>query len=442
VELVMRKCILLLSILLFAQTLYSASPGPNIIIILADDLGVGDLGFNGSPIRSPNIDRLAREGAYLSDFYASANVCTPSRAGLLTGRYAIRMGLADSVIEASSKHGLPADETTLAEMLKLNGYRNALIGKWHLGHSPEYWPTRNGFDYYYGLPYSNDMTPLALYRGEEKIEEPVEQASLTQRYTSEAIEFINRNQDQPFFLFLSHTFPHIPIHASVGFKGKSQAGVYGDAVEELDWSVGEIMKALDNQSLNKNTLVFFSSDNGAWFEGSNATFRDMKGRTGDGAYRVPLIAWWPDKIQAGTVSKGISMNIDIMPTISALIHNRPDEIHDFDGRNIWPLLQGSKKSPHKVLYLFNNEDVAAVRTQDWKYLTRGYYKKNYIAFDRIKEKMGFAYDLLFDMRLDHPERYSQAENRPKILKLMSSKLEQGRDIFDSMRSKPEPKVFP
>ena len=438
----MRKCILLLSILLFAQTLYSASPGPNIIIILADDLGVGDLGFNGSPIRSPNIDRLAREGAYLSDFYASANVCTPSRAGLLTGRYAIRMGLADSVIEASSKHGLPADETTLAEMLKLNGYRNALIGKWHLGHSPEYWPTRNGFDYYYGLPYSNDMTPLALYRGEEKIEEPVEQASLTQRYTSEAIEFINRNQDQPFFLFLSHTFPHIPIHASVGFKGKSQAGVYGDAVEELDWSVGEIMKALDNQSLNKNTLVFFSSDNGAWFEGSNATFRDMKGRTGDGAYRVPLIAWWPDKIQAGTVSKGISMNIDIMPTISALIHNRPDEIHDFDGRNIWPLLQGSKKSPHKVLYLFNNEDVAAVRTQDWKYLTRGYYKKNYIAFDRIKEKMGFAYDLLFDMRLDHPERYSQAENRPKILKLMSSKLEQGRDIFDSMRSKPEPKVFP
>ena len=420
----------------------NANKNPNIIIILADDLGVGDLGMNGSPIRTPNIDKLAKEGAYLSNFYASANVCSPSRAGLLTGRYPIRMGLADNVIEPDSKHGLPSTETTLAELLKDNGYKNALIGKWHLGHTREHWPTRHGFDYFYGLLYSNDMTPLALYRDEKIIEQPVNQTTLTQRYTKEAIDFINSNKGRPFLIYLAHTFPHIPLYASKNFKGKSAAGIYGDSVEELDWSVGEVIKTLEQQNLDKNTLVFFTSDNGAWFEGSNAAYRDMKGLTWEGAYRVPLIAWWPGQIQAGTVSSGISMNIDILPTILTLVDNHSSDIEALDGRNIWPLLQGDKNSPHEALYLFNNEDIAAVRTQDWKYIVRAYYKTRYIAFERIKEKMGFAYELLFDMREDRPERYSQAENRPDVLKQMMSKLQQGRDTFEPMRSKPAAEVFP
>ncbi len=229
---------LFLLLLCCTELIHATKSAPNIIIILADDLGVGDLSMNGSPIRTPNIDSLAKEGAYLNNFYASANVCTPSRAGLLTGRYPIRMGLADSVIEVNSKHGLPSSETTLAEVLQDKGYKTALIGKWHLGHNSEHWPTRHGFEYFYGLLYSNDMAPLALYRGDEVIEQEVDQPSLTQRYTKETSDFIVRNKNQPFFIYMSHTFPHIPLHASKKFKGKSAAGIYGDTVEELDWSVG------------------------------------------------------------------------------------------------------------------------------------------------------------------------------------------------------------
>lgn len=433
---------LILALVFLSQTLQASEQRPNIIIILADDLGTGDLSFNGSPIRTPNIDSLAKEGAYLSNFYASANVCSPSRAGLLTGRYPIRMGLADSVIEPGSTHGLAQTETTLAEVLKEDGYQTSIIGKWHLGHTPKHWPTAHGFDYFYGLPYSNDMPSLALYRGEEIIEQPVIQTTLTQRYSKEAIEFIAANKSQPFFIYMSHTFPHIPLYASKKFKGKSAAGIYGDAVEELDWSVGEIRAALETYHLDKNTLIFFTSDNGAWFEGSNAALRDMKGLTWEGAYRVPLMAWWPDHIKAGTVSSGISMNIDLLPTISALIGNQTVKTETLDGRNIWPLLQGAQDSPHDVLYLFNNEDIAAVRTQDWKYMVRAYYKTNYIGFEGIKEKMGFTYELLFDMRSDTPERYSQAENRPQELNKMITKLEQGREIFEPMRTKPPARVFP
>ncbi len=419
-----------------------ADTKPNIIIILADDLGMGDLSINGSPIQTPNIDKLAEEGARLSDFYASANVCSPSRAGLLTGRYPIRMGLANSVIEPESTHGLPAAELTLAEFLKQNGYHNSIIGKWHLGHTPEHWPTRHGFDYFFGLPYSNDMQPLALYRDEEIVEQPVNQDTLTRRYTDEAVKFIEENSDGPFFIYLAHTFPHIPLHASDKFRGKSKAGLYGDAVEELDWSVGEVIKALKQHHLDKNTLVFFSSDNGAWFEGSYAAYRDMKGLSWEGAYRVPFIAWWPDHIQAGTVSRAIAMNIDIFPTISAILTGKTAGLNTIDGRNIWPLLQGSDLSPHEVLYLFNNEDIAAIRTQDWKYMVRAYYKNRYIAFENIEEKMGFAYELLFDMTVSLPERYSQAENRPAVLNNMKNRLAKARQIFDPMRTGPMPEVFP
>ena len=419
-----------------------ASQQPNIIFILADDLGVGDLSLNGSVIRTPNLDRMAREGAYLDSFYASANVCSPSRAGLLTGRYPIRSGMAHKVIEPDSTHGLPAEEITLAELLQGENYTTSLVGKWHLGHTRDYWPTRHGFEHFYGLPYSNDMSGVALYRGQQKIEEPPLQATLTQRYTKEVVKIIKGKQDKPFFIYLSHTFPHIPLHASEQFKGNSRAGIYGDAVEELDWSVGEVLKTLEEEGLEKNTLVFFSSDNGAWFEGSNGRYRDMKGLTWEGAYRVPLIAWWPGQIKPGSRSAAMAMNIDILPTLAALVNKNWQPAEDLDGKNIWSVINGAAESPHEVLYLFNNEDIAAVRTQDWKYIARTYYKTRYVALERIKKAMGFEYELLFDMSGTHIERYSQAQNRPEVVKTMQSYLELGRAAFDPLRTLPKPKVFP
>ena len=431
------------ALLLCCSTIYAApAKRPNIIFILADDLGAGDLSLNGSVIRTPNLDRMAREGAYLDSFYASANVCSPSRAGLLTGRYPIRSGMAHKVIEPESTHGLPAEEITLAEMLQAQGYRTALVGKWHLGHTKEFWPTRHGFEYFFGLPYSNDMSGVALYRNKKKIEEPPIQSTLTRRYTEETIQLIQEKQDNPFFIYLSHTFPHIPLHASKQFKGKSRAGLYGDAVEELDWSVGEVMKALEENGLEQDTLVFFSSDNGAWFEGSNGTYRDMKGLTWEGAYRVPLIAWWPGQITAGSRSSAMAMNIDILPTIADIVNENWQSASMLDGKNIWPLLNGANESPHERLYLFNNEDIAAVRTQDWKYVARTYYKTRYVALERIRGAMGFDYELLFNMNDSQLERYSQAENQPMVLKMMQAHLEQGRGIFDPLRTLPEPEVFP
>jgi len=416
---------------------------PNIIIVLADDLGYGDLSISGNQlIATPHIDRMAREGVRLTGFYASANVCTPSRAGLLTGRYPIRTGLAYKVIEPDHAHGLPQEEITLAEILKDNGYRTAAIGKWHLGHMPDYWPTEHGFDYYYGLPYSNDMQPLALYRDLLKIEEPVDQRSLTERYTAEAIQFIEQNKDGPFLGYLPHTMPHIPLYVSDAFKGRSRAGLYGDVVETLDWSMGEIFAVLKRLDLDDNTLVLFTSDNGAWFEGSNGEWRQGKGTTWEGGYRVPLIARWPGRIPPGMVSDAISMNIDILPTVAALVGAPLPPDHEIDGRNIWSLFQGSPDTPHEFLYLFDNEDIAAVRTQRWRLVVRAYYRRNLAAFDTFQDALGFSYPLLFNMTAPHPERYSQARDNPDVLAALESYLTRGRSEFEPLRTKPAPRTVP
>jgi len=416
---------------------------PNIIIILADDLGYGDIGINGArQINTPYIDQLAREGVSLSSFYASANVCTPSRAGLLTGRYAIRSGLAYGVVEAEDGNGLPPDEITIAEILKPRGYRTAIIGKWHLGHSPQYWPTQQGFDYYYGLPYSNDMQDVALYRGTARIEDPVEQSTLTERYTAEAIRFIEENRSRPFFLYLAHTFPHIPLHVSDEFAGRSRAGLYGDVVEVIDWSTGQIVDALRRHGLDEDTLIVFTSDNGAWFEGSPGDARDAKGTTWDGGYLVPFVARWPGRIAAGTRSDALTMNIDILPTIARLAGARMPDGRIIDGRDLWEVTQGSERSPHEVLYFFNNEDISAVRTERWKLLMRTYYRTNLAAFERFKPGVGFDYWLLFDMRDPEPERYSRAREYPEILENMLAAWQRGREEFESLRLHPPPRLLP
>ena len=400
---------------------------PNIIVVLADDLGYGDLGVYGSTLlETPRLDAMAQQGVILTNFNASASNCTPSRAGLLTGRYAIRSGLAHQVLFVHDRHGLPREEVTIAEMLKPLGYRSAIIGKWHLGHTSEHWPTTQGFDYYYGLPYSNNQTPLALYRDDEKIEEPVEQATLTQRYTAKAIRFIEQNRDQPFFIYLPHTAPHVPLTVSEAFTGKSRGGLYGDVVESLDWSMGELLDALQRLGLDEQTLVIFTSDNGPYPQGSSGGLRGSKGTPWEGGYRVPFIARWPGNIPAGAISNGISMNIDILPTLQAITGAVLPPGLELDGKNINGLLQGSSSSPHEVLYYFSDERIAALRTQDWKMVVQARYR----GIDRRLPGHGVL--LLFDMQKDPMERYSMAMHQPDIWQELRTHLELGQRKLEAL----------
>jgi uncharacterized sulfatase len=393
---------------------------------MADDLGYGDLGINGSSmIRTPHLDRMAREGIRLTSFFSSANVCTPSRAGLMTGRYSIRMGLEKSVIFPPDKHGIPEEEITIAEALKEQGYRTACIGKWHLGHVGSHWPTNNGFDYYYGLPYSNDMLPLALYRQKENIEEPVEQSTLTERYTEEAIRFMEESGDTPFFIYLPHSMPHIPLFVSDRFARRSEAGLYGDVIETIDWSMGQLLGAVQRLGLDDSTLVVFTSDNGPWYEGSSGVSRDRKGSSWEGGYHVPFVARWPGQIPPGIISDAISMSIDLLPTLTGLAGWKKPEQLVLDGRDIWSVLTGSQISPHEVLYYFTNEEIAAVRTQRWKLVVSSFYRSGHSTFDREGRRFG-PYWLLFDMEKDPSELYSLARDNPEVLQRMRDLLAAGR----------------
>ncbi len=397
---------------------------PNVIIILCDDLGWGDIGPNGNKvIVTPHLNRMAHEGVRLTQFYASGNVCTPSRAGLLTGRLAVRMGL-ELVSSPQLPIGIPTEEITLAELLKGAGYATACIGKWHLGHLPLYWPTRHGFDYYYGLPYSNDMTPLALYRMEENIEEPVRQETLTERYTAEAIAFIEAHRDSPFFLYLPHTMPHVPLHASPRFAGRSRASLYGDVVETIDWSLGEIMAALKRLGIDDRTLVVFTSDNGPWWEGDAGGLRDRKGSSWDGGMRVPFLARWPGQLPARAISEAIATHLDLLPTVARLAGVSPPTDRPIDGRDITPLLLGSRQSPHPYLVLFNGAEAIAVRTQAWKLVAQSYYRANTANIGRP----GYYYHpgLLFDMRSPAPERYNVAREHPEIVAQLAAWLDEAR----------------
>ena len=419
------------------ETAETTTSKPNIILILADDLGYGDISVNGSLIATPNIDSLAANGVQFTSAYSSANVCTPSRAGLLTGRYPIRTGLAYGVISADDSRGLQEDEITLAEALRGRGYRTSIIGKWHLGHETAHWPTQHGFDYYFGLPYSNDQEPLALYRGVEVIERKVDQTRLTQRYTEETIKIINDGEESPLFIFLSHTFPHIPLHVPPEFAGKSKAGLYGDVVEHLDWSTGKIIEALKKTGKLDNTMIIVTSDNGPWFEGSSGTHRGGKGSSWEGAYRVPFIVSWPARINASTTD-AISMNIDVLPTVLEAVGVNQPVNTKVDGKSLMPLLAGETNlSPHESLLFFNNEEVVGVRSQAWKLLTKTYYRKDYAALDKF---YGEGYWLLWDMQQSHSERYSMASRNPAVLAEMKSILAQAQKDFDPLRTRAPMKV--
>jgi len=367
----MRR-LLLLVLFACAFTAHAADRKPNIVIILADDLGFGDLGCYGHPkFKTPHLDRMAAEGAKLTQFNCPTPFCAPTRAALMTGRYPFRCGMTsnpapDGGPAADGLH-LPASERTLAQLLKQAGYATGMVGKWHLGHAkPEWLPTARGFDEYFGIPYSNDMRPVQTVEGTQRAEYPLVQATLTRRYTERANEFIERNKARPFFLYFAQAMPHKPLAVSEEFYKKSGAGLYGDTLAELDWSVGQLLEKLKALGLDQNTLVMFTSDNGAWFGGSTGGLRGMKGSSFEGGYRVPCLAWWPGKIPAARTSAQPAVMMDLFTTALKAAQVEPPKDLLLDGRDIMPLFTSDAKSPHEVILGGQAEKLATVRDARWK----------------------------------------------------------------------------
>lgn len=419
---------------------------PNIIVIFTDDQGYGDLSSYGAPnIRTPHLDKMASEGQKWTNFYAAASVCTPSRAGLVTGRYPVRSGMASDVTRVlfpDSKGGLPEQEITIAEQVKKAGYQTAMIGKWHLGHREQYLPTNHGFDYYYGIPYSNDMDrtaenpqegnyidgyfefaddniPIEFYnvplmRNTEIIERPADQNTITRRYTQESISFIEENHDQPFFLLLAHNLPHIPLFASDEFTGHSDAGLYGDVIEEIDHGVGQIVRKLEDLEIAEETLVVFTSDNGPWLVfrthgGSAGQLRAGKGMTWEGGMRVPGIFWWPGTIQPGIVTD-IGSTMDLFTTASHLAGVAIPDDRIVDGVNLTPVLMGEGDSPRNEMLFYRGATLYAARKDNFKahYIIEG-------AYGDFEEKTVLETPLLFDLSEDPGEKYDVADEHPEIL---------------------------
>lgn len=414
---------------------------PNFVIIYADDLGYGDLGCYGNPtIRTPNLDRMAAEGMRFTQFYSAASVCTPSRAALMTGRLPIRNGMcSDSrrVLFPNSGGGIPAEEVTLAEALKEQGYATGCFGKWHLGHLPQYLPTNNGFDTYFGIPYSNDMDRLndvgpkgreafwnpqveywnvPLMQDLEIHERPADQTTITRRYTERAIAFIKEKQDQPFFVYLPHNLPHVPLFRGKEFENKSARGLYGDVIEEIDWSVGQILNTLRETGLDENTCVFFSSDNGPWLifnehGGTAGLLKDGKGCTWEGGMREPGLAWWPGKIAPGQVSLELASTMDLYTTCIQLAGGTIPQDRIVDGVDLSPVLFHQQASPRETLFYYRGTQLMAVRYKEWKahYYTQGAYGPD----ARVREK--HETPMLFNLNHDPSERFDLSKNHPEIL---------------------------
>jgi len=378
----MAACLILIA----AHSAAPADRPPNFVVIFIDDMGYADIGpFGAEGYETPNLDRMASEGRIFTDFYVTQAVCSASRAGLMTGCYNVRVGILGALSHRAN-HGINAAEMTLAEVVKQKGYAAACFGKWHLGHHPKFLPTNNGFDEYLGLPYSNDMWPLHPTAGKHYPDLPLidgvrvidpqvtaeDQQQLTTRYTERAVQFIEKNKDRPFLVYLPHSMVHVPLFVSEKFRGKTKRGLFGDVVMEIDWSVGQILDTLRRHGLEKRTMVIFTSDNGPWLSygdhaGSAKPLREGKGTMFDGGCREPTVMWWPGTIPAGTVCNEPAMTIDVLPTIAHLIGAKlPD--HTIDGKNIWPLVAGepNAKSPHEAYFFYYGRQLQAVRMGKWK----------------------------------------------------------------------------
>lgn len=395
---------------------------PNIVIIFCDDLGYGDLGCYGGTLSTPNIDRMAREGLRFTNCISANPVCSPSRAALLTGRYPTRAGV-PRVLFPYDEKGMPLEEVTLANILKDKGYKTACVGKWHLGHKPEYLPTRRGFDSYYGIPYSNDMKPAVVMDNENVDEAEATQDTLTERYTARAVKFINENAKNPFFLYFPHTFPHIPLFASKRFRGKSPHGIYGDVMAEVDWSAGEVLGALKKHNLERDTLVLFSSDNGPWYQGSPGQWRGRKGMTWEGGVRVPFIARQPGAIRPG-VSDILTSLMDVTPTVAARCGAGLKQ--PVDGVDISAVLSGSKGEVQRDLLLyFDGWNLQCVRKGPWKLHLARYNNVTYSpAPAGGRENLVLARPELYNLDRDPSESYDVAAENPEVVRELKSRAEE------------------
>lgn len=433
--------------LLLDATAHAAQDGqPNLVLIFADDQGYQDIGCFGSPnIKTPNLDRMAKQGMKFTDFYVAAPICSASRAALMTGSYCQRVGIT-GVYFPNSKNGLNPKEITIAEILKSQGYATACIGKWHLGHHPKFLPTNHGFDSYFGIPYSNDMDGVKgkdrnldrawrevdhspwnvpLMRDTRIIERPADQKTLTKRYTQEAIKFITQNKDKRFFLYLPHTMPHIPLFVSKDFYVDDPRKAYKATIEEIDWSVGQIFATLAKLKLDDNTLVVYTSDNGPWLSkkhhgGSAKPLRDGKFSTYEGGMRVPCIMRWPGKIPAGTVCSELAATIDILPTFAKLAGGKAPTDRVIDGKDISQLMfKPGSKTPHEAYYFYRGNNLQAVRSGKWKLnLPRGRRKgkKN-----QAQQKPAGQ---LHDLSTDIGEKKDVAKEHADIVEKLTAKAKQ------------------
>jgi arylsulfatase A len=413
-----------------AGTLLSASAvraqstrPPNVILICCDDLGYGDLHSYGSALPTPNLDRMAQEGVQFRQFYAANNVCSPSRAGLLTGCYPTRVGV-PAVLWPDSTTGISLSNPTIAEVLKPAGYSTMCTGKWHVGTQPQFMPGSRGFDQYYGIPYSSDMSPSILIQNGSIIESPVQLNTLTQRYTQQSVNFIDSNKNNPFFMYLAYNSPHLPLTPSPAFLGKSPLGLYGDSVQEIDWSVGQVLQSLQNNGIDHNTLVMFTSDHGPWFQGSAGRLRGRKWSTYEGGVRVPFIARWPSQIptlprtneaRLGRVSHAVASAMDILPTIARMAGVQVPKVSD--GVDIGPLLTGQADSVERdALLHFSSWDMQCARYGSWKlHISRS------SNFPWGPEPVGGTYNLplpapeLYNLELDPDESCDVAPTNPDVV---------------------------
>ena len=437
----------------------ASAKSPNIVLIFMDDMGYADIGpFGAEGYETPNFDRMAKEGRKFTDFYVTQAVCSASRAGLLTGCYNVRVGI-NGALGPKSNIGINPEEITIAEICKQRGYATACYGKWHLGHHEKFLPMQHGFDDYFGLPYSNDMWPyhpgvrhlpmeqrlkrwphLPLIDGNKIINPKVtgeDQEQLTTQITERAVQFIERNKDKPFFVYVPHPMVHVPLYVSEKFRGKSKRGLFGDVMMEIDWSLGQILDTLRKHELDKDTLVIFTSDNGPWLSygdhaGSAGPLREGKGTMFDGGCRESTLMWWPGTIPAGSVCETPAMTIDILPTVAKLIGAKLPE-HTIDGKNIWPLIAGKKdaKSPQEAYYFYYGNQLQAMRMGDWKlHFPHGYRTMagrpggtDGIPTRYSQAKIGLS---LFHLRTDIGEANDVSKEHPEIVKTMQAMAEKMR----------------
>jgi arylsulfatase A len=452
---------LTLPLLIASLFVVPAPKAPNIIVINADDLGYGDLGCYGAKnIKTPNIDKLARDGVRFTNFYVAQPVCSASRTALLTGCYPNRLGI-HGALGPASRIGIHDNELTLAELCKSKNYATAIVGKWHLGHHNQFLPTRHGFDSYLGLPYSNDMwpfhpeakkgtyPPLPLIDGEKIINPdvtPEAQAKLTTQYTERAVQFIEKHKAEPFFLYFAHSMPHVPLFVSEKARGKSQQGLYGDVIQEIDWSVGEILATVLKHKLEENTLVIFTSDNGPWLSygnhaGSAGPLREGKGTVWEGGVRVPFLARWPGVIPANSTCHEAAMTIDLLPTIAKFIGAELPK-HPIDGLEITALLQGiaSAKSPHESLcFYYHTNELQAIRSGKWKLMLPHSYRtmeKQTMGKDGTPgryRQVKIEQPQLFDLNEDLGETRDLASQHPEVIKQLMLQVERARvELGDSL----------